>query len=160
MSDQGRQAGDWACLVKSDKLNEWASAKLRECCSEVEQEDEERKVFVQNILQKSTDFLGGSSCQLKDKGRVTSYVCPHCHRYPSSGGSHRSTRGSSATGGAQRCGGQYDWRNPNRVFIMQDSTDRREAKGFQAHAPPHGTCKEYISYYRKLAGYENCVLTA
>ena len=28
---------------------------------------------------------------------------------------------------------------PNRVLIVQDSTDRSEAKVFRAHAPPHGT---------------------
>ena len=42
-------------MVKSGKLNAWTSAKLRECYSEVEQEDEERKSIVQQILQKNTD---------------------------------------------------------------------------------------------------------
>ena len=35
----------------------------------------ERKSIVQNILQKSTDFLGGSSCQLQDKG--SRRTCAH-----------------------------------------------------------------------------------
>ena len=26
------------------------------------------------------------------------------------------------------CGGQYDWRAPNRFLVIQDSTDPREAK--------------------------------
>ena len=38
-----RKAGEWADLVKCDKLNVWTSAKLRECYSEVEQEDDERQ---------------------------------------------------------------------------------------------------------------------
>ena len=28
------------------------------------------------------------------------------------------------------CGGQYDWRAPNRVLVMQDTTDHREATFF------------------------------
>ena len=43
------KAGDWADLVISDKLTAWTSKKLRECYSEVEQEDEERKSIVQQI---------------------------------------------------------------------------------------------------------------
>ena len=41
-------------------------------------------------------------------------------------------------------GGQYDWRNPNRVLVMQHSTDRSEAKVFRVHAPPTGVCENLI----------------
>ena len=34
------------------------------------------------------------------------------------------------------CGGQYTWRNPNGVLVLQDSTDRREAKVSREHALP------------------------
>ena len=35
------------------------------------------------------------------------------------------------------CCGQYNVRAPNRMLVIQDSTDRREATVFRAHAPPH-----------------------
>ena len=40
-----------------DRLNAWTSAQVQECYSEEEQEDDERKFIVQQILRKSTDFL-------------------------------------------------------------------------------------------------------
>ena len=42
-------------------------------------------------------------------------------------------------------GGQYDRRNPNRVLVIQDSEDRREAKVFGAHAPSHGVCDNEVN---------------
>ena len=100
------QAGDWAELSKSDRLNAWTGTMLRECHSEVEQDDEEWKSIVQQFLHMSTDFLRRIIVPVDGQGGVTpSYVCPHCHRYPhdciwwvSSGRCPRRTR-SSATGG-------------------------------------------------------------
>ena len=55
------------------------------------------------------------------------------------------------------CGGQYDWRNPNRVFIMQDSADRREAKvsGRMLHHMEHvrSTSLTTENWLRKLCIY-------
>ena len=80
---KAEKAGDWADLVKGDKLNAWTSAKLRVCFCEVEQEEEERNSMVQHISQKSTDFLRRIIVPVEGQGGVTlSYVCPHCHRYP------------------------------------------------------------------------------
>ena len=41
--------------------------------------------------------------------------------------------------------GQYDWKALNRVLVMQDSTDHREATVFRAHAAPHGVCDNLIN---------------
>ena len=69
--------------MKGDKLSAWPSVKLRERYSEVEQKDEERKSTVQQILDKSTDFLRRITVPVEGQGAVTlSYVCPRCHRYP------------------------------------------------------------------------------
>ena len=46
------ELGDWATFLFNEKLNVWASVNVRECYSELEQEDENRKTFVQQILQK------------------------------------------------------------------------------------------------------------
>ena len=49
------------------------------------------------------------------------------------------------------CGGQYDWRNPHGVLVIQDSTDRREAKVFRAQAPPNGVCQNLVCTLELLA---------
>ena len=48
------------------------------------------------------------------------------------------------------CGGQYDWRAPNRVLVTQDSMDHREATVFRAHAAPQGTCENLINALKLL----------
>ena len=52
------------------------------------------------------------------------------------------------------CGGQYDWRAPNRVLVIQDSTDQREAKVFRAHAAPQGTCDNLINALKFLTNQQ------
>ena len=51
-------------------------------------------------------------------------------------------------------GGQYDWRNPNRILVIHDSTDRREATGFRAHAAPHGVCDNLFNALKLLANQQ------
>ena len=69
-------------VEKNDRLNAWACAKLRDCYSEVEQEDEDRKSAAKLILQQGTDFSRLIVVPVEGQGGVTlSYVCPHCHRY-------------------------------------------------------------------------------
>ena len=59
------------------------SAKLRECYSEVELDDEERKGIALQTLQEIKDFFGRISVAVEGQGGVTlSYVCFHSHRYP------------------------------------------------------------------------------
>ena len=91
------KAGDWADLLKSDRLNAWTSAKLRECYSGVEQEDQERKSVVQKILQKSqSKDREGSPC------RTCALIVTDVHLKTATGGVHRNTGTSSATGGTRR----------------------------------------------------------
>ena len=60
-----------------------------------------------------------------------SYVRPHCHCFPledyiwwvSSRHGEKQCRWCCAA-----CGGQYDWRPPSRILVIQDSTDHREEK--------------------------------
>ena len=116
--------------------------------------DEERKIIVQLILQKRKDFLRRIIVQVEGQGGVTlSFVCPHCHRHPledyiwwvSSGHDDGRKKKKQCIWSCAACGGQYDWRNPNRFAVTQDSTDRGEAKVFRAHAPPLGVCDNLIN---------------
>ena len=114
--------GDWEkVFVRNDKFSAWTSVKVRECYSEVEQEDEGRLSIAQGILPKSTDFLRHRTSRLTGRSHIV--VCPHCHRDPledciwdsskygkkqcnrlktASGGSHQGTERSTAIGGVPR----------------------------------------------------------
>ena len=100
------------------------------------QQDDQRK----GIVQQSTDHRSRIIAPVGGQRGVTqSYVCPHCHRFPiedyvwwvsTRHGEEQCNWWCAA------CGGQYTWRNPNGVLVLQDSTDRREAKVCRAHALP------------------------
>ena len=79
------------------------SAKLQERFSEVKQEDDERKSLVQQLLQRSTDFLRRIIVPVEGQGGVTlSYACLiviGIRLKTTSGGCQRSTGRNSATGG-------------------------------------------------------------
>ena len=42
-----------------------------------------------------------------------------------------------------------------RVFVIQDSTDHREAKVFRAHTAPQGTCDNLINALKLLTNQQN-----
>ena len=52
------------------------------------------------------------------------------------------------------CGGQYDWRAPNRILVIQVSVDPREAKVFRAHAAPQGLCDNLINSLKFLTNQQ------
>ena len=49
------------------------------------------------------------------------------------------------------CGGQCDWKNPNRVLVIQDNT---EAKVFQAHTPPQEMCEHLVIALKLLTNQQ------
>ena len=48
------------------------------------------------------------------------------------------------------CGGQYEWRAPNRILVVL-STNANEAKVFKAHAAPQRLCENLINALKLLA---------
>ena len=62
-----------------------------------------------------------------------------------SGGSPRGTARSSAVGGVQHGGGQYDWRAP---------ANAHEAEVFKAHAAPLGLCDDLVIAVKRLANQQ------
>ena len=72
-------------ILKNGMLSILASAKVRECYGEVEQEDESRQSIVQDILRGSADFLRETTALVDEMGSVggtLSCVCPRCHCFP------------------------------------------------------------------------------
>ena len=84
-------------------------------------------------------------------------MCPHCHCFPledciwwvSAG--HGKKHCNWWCGA---CGGEYDWRAPNRVFVIQDSADHRSAKVFLARAAPQGICGNLINALNLLSNQQ------
>ena len=48
-------------------------------------------------------------------------------------------------------GGLYNWKDPNRVLVIQDGTDASEAKVFRAHAPSQGAFHNLVCSLKLLA---------
>ena len=102
-------------------------------------------------------------------GIVTlSYVCPHCSCFPlgdyiwwvSTGhgdGSNREKKHCNWWCAA--CGGQYEWRAPNRILVVQLAANANEAKVFKAHAPPLGLCDNQINALKLLANQQKDVIS-
>ena len=114
--------------------------------------------IVQDIQRKSTDFLRRVIVPIESQGGVTlSYVCPHCHCLPledeiwwvTSGHGKKQCNWCCAA-----CGGQHNWKAPNRTLVIQDGTDRQCAKVFRAHAAPQDVRDNLINALKLLANQQ------
>ena len=135
----------WSELWKGSEFNSWTRAKLQECYHEVRQDDDQRKSIVQQIMWKSTNILRRKIVPVQGQGVITSsYVCPHLYRFPIEDyiwWSLDGTREKQCNWWCTACGGQYRWKDPNRVLVVQDSAD---STVFRAHAPVHGACDNLV----------------
>ena len=74
-ANNAAMSSDGGVFVEDGKLSAWASAKVRECYNEVEQEDEGRKSIAAQILQtRNTDFLRRIIVPVQGHGGVTDVV--------------------------------------------------------------------------------------
>ena len=74
------KSGDWEMYLEEFRKDE---KHVRECCNEVEAEDEGRSSIAQDILRESKEFLRRIIAPKCGVGCVTlSYVCPHGHCLP------------------------------------------------------------------------------
>ena len=80
-----------------------------------------------------------------------SCLCPHCNGLTLedyvwwvSGRKH--TRWWCAI-----CGEKYDWKQPNRLLVVQTGDSIEQAKVFKAHAVPQGLCANLIITLKLLA---------
>ena len=96
------KASNWAEFLENDKLGACSSVKLRECYSEVEQEDDDRKSISQVILRKKHGLLEADHrASRKDKEGSQCRMCARiaidtCLKITSGGYQRRMGR-SSAT---------------------------------------------------------------
>ena len=83
-----------------------------------------------------------------------SYLCPHCNSFPledyillDSGEKH--TKWWCAI-----CGEKYNWKQPNRLSVVQTGDRIEQAKVFQAHAAPQGLCANLVNAIKLLANQQ------
>ena len=70
-----------------------------------------------------------------------SYLCPHCNSFPMEDYvwwvfGRKSTKWWCANSGEE-----YDWKQPNRILVVQTGDTINQAKDFKAHAVPQA-CAE------------------
>ena len=121
------------------------------------QEDEKRK---KNCAADSAEEHGLRRvvCASRREGVTLPHVCSRCHRYPS--GDHiwwvSSEHCDSKQEGALQLVVPCVWR-PVRLEESEqnlghtESAERREAKVFRVHAPPHGVCDKLVNALQLLA---------
>ena len=124
--------------------------RIREPHEKVTMDEIGRLGVMQEILRKSTDFLRRIIAPVDGMGGVTlSYVCPHCNSFSledyiwwvSTGhGDGNNRQKKRCNWWCVVCGGQYEWRAPNRILVVQTGANANEAKVFKAHAAPQGLC--------------------
>ena len=106
--------GDWADFLDNEKLSVRARVNVRECSSEVEQEDENRTTIAQQIVEKSADFLRRTIVPDEGKERSHCRSCAHTatdSRVKTTSGVFRARRRSNVIGGVRSAGGQCNCRN-------------------------------------------------
>ena len=118
----------------------------------------------QEILRKNTDFFRGIVAPVGGMGGVTlSYVCPHCNCFllddciwwVSTGhGDCNNRREKHCNWWCAACGGQHEWRAPNRILVVQLGVIACDAKVFKAHAAPWGVFDNLINALKLLANQQ------
>ena len=129
--------------------------KIKEAFELVAQDGAKNMSIVQAIMLRGTDYLRRIIAPVGGQGGVTmSHLCPNCNSFPLedyvwwvSGGKH--TNWWCAT-----CGEKYDWRQPNRLLVVQTGESFEQAKVFKAHAVPRGLCAILINPLKLLANQQ------
>ena len=84
-----------------------------------------------------------------------SYLCPHCNSFPLEDYVWWVSGGKTAKWWCAICGEEYDWRQPNRLLVVQTGDSVSQAKVFKAHAVPQGFCGNLINALKLLANQQD-----
>ena len=124
--------------------SEGRKAKAKNCFRELDQEHAK-------FMLKSTDYLRRIS---EDKEVSQCLTCPNCNSFPLGDNvwwvsGRKTTRWWCAI-----CGEKYDWKQPNRLLVVQTGESVEQAKVFKAHAVPQGLCANLINALKLLANQQ------
>ena len=154
------KAGDWSETWKVASSIRGRGRSYRRATMRCHSEDKDRKRIVQQILQKSTDFLRRINVPVRGAGR--SHIVVRVPSLPPLAAcrSPRS-KGDSSKKGKQpcdwrctACSGQYNQKDPNRVLVILDSAGPSDASVFRAHAPPQGASENLMCALKLVANQE------
>ena len=102
----------------------------------------------------STDYLRRVIAPTGVQGRVTmSYLCPHCHSFPMEdyvwwvSGEKKAFKLVARDLWRKN----YDWKQSNRLLVVQTGESVHQAKVFRAHAVPQGLFGNMINALKLLA---------
>ena len=102
------------------KASEWAFDRIKEAFDLVAKDEVENMSIVQEIMLKSTDYLRRTIAPVGGQGGVTmSYLCPNCNSFPLEDYVWWVTAGKTTKWWCAICGEKYDWRQPNRLLVVQ-----------------------------------------
>ena len=114
--------------------------------------------IVQEIMKRDTESVRRIIGAAVGKGGVTvSYLCPHWDSFPLenyvwwvSGRKERDNWWCAI------CNEKNDWRQPNRLLVVQTGESISQAKVFEAHAVPQFLCGNLIDALKLLANQQEC----
>ena len=118
--------------------------------------DEARKLStVQEIMIRSTDYLRRIIAPAGRQGGVTmSYLCPHCNSFPMEDCVWWVSGEKTYKLVVRDLWRKYDWKQPNRLLVVQTGESVNQAKVFRAHAVPQGLCGNLINALKLLANQQ------
>ena len=156
-----KENGNWEeykdTFRREMKATEWAFEGIEEAF-ELAAQDEARKVsIVQEIIfKKALTSCCASSHQSEDREESQ---CLTYARNATASLWRTSFGGSSGRKGSNKwwcaiCGEKYDWKQPNRLVVVQTGESINQAKVFKAHAVPQGLCGSLINALKLLANQQ------
>ena len=113
------------------KASGWAFDMIKEAFDLVAKDDVEKMSIAQEIMLKSTDYLRRIIAPVRGQGGVTmSYLCPNCNSFPLEDYVWWVTAGKTTKWWCAICGEKYDWRQPNRLSVVQTGESFEQTKVF------------------------------
>ena len=84
-----------------------------------------------------------------------SNLCPNCNSFPLEDYVWWVLAGKKHTSWwCAMCGKKYNWKQPNRLLVLQTGERVEQAKVFKAHAIPQGLCENLINALKLLANQQ------
>ena len=149
---------------KEGKSSEWTLERVRESHEKVAKDEIGRLGISLEILRQTLSSCGGSSRQSMEREESPYRTFfPYCNCFPlkdynwwlSSGhGDGNNRKKKYCSWWCAACGGQNEWRAPNRILVVQLGTNANEAKVFRAYAAPQGLCDNLNNALSLLANQQ------
>ena len=134
------------------KASEWAFDRIKEAFELVAKDEVEKMSIVQEIMLRRTDYSRRIITPVGGQGGVT--MSYRHNSFPLEDyvwwvSGRKTTKWWCAI-----CGEKYDWRQPNRLLVVQTGESFEQAKEFKAHAVPQGLCANLINALKLLANQQ------